>query len=608
MQTRRGVRLRGTAAAGALAAPFVLLVLASSTLGGSGFQPSASAPRVLTPLAAQSGVLFQRTWGGISTDEAFAATTDSGGNIYVAGLTSSFGPCGLALNSLSILKYSPLGTLLMQKMWSNGSSIFGVSGIAVDAAGDIYVAGTTLWTHCASGNWYPFILKLDPQANLVWAKTVAQTDGQFLGLALDSAGNAFATGVLNAGPAGSQDVLVMKFSPSGAVLWGTSWGGPSYDNGNAIALDATGNVYVAGSTASYGPAGSNIVLLKLNPSGALVRQEVIGNGSETASSIAVDSAGNTYLLGSSMLQEAFALLVKVDPSGGVAWERTWGGPGGNTNAAAVAMDPSGGVAVTGTTNAFGSGGSCIQPTVCTDLFILRISAPGGFLSQLVYGAGGQNEQAWSLTPTFGRMVVVGGVFGASPFTSATGNQSLGAPVHQVVANANASLGSPTLPIQSIPGSSVATPAGNTTYAGGGDELLIEVGAPPTVGFAADLATGGTITFNGTSYVNGETASVPLGTVTATATANASYTFAGWTVSGGLMVASASSNTTSVTVVGSGVLTAHFVGSLSPGPPGIGVLPIVIGLVAGVIIVAAVFALIVLGRRRRRDGAPPSPPS
>jgi hypothetical protein len=107
------------------------------------------------------------------------------------------------------------------------------------------------------------------------------------------------------------DAFVIKFDPTGAVVWATYLGGSGYDAGNAIAVDAAGNVYVAGETASQNfpvtasaafpnlTTSSDGFVVKLNPAGSQMIYGTYLPGitfNETVL-MALDSSGNTYITG-----------------------------------------------------------------------------------------------------------------------------------------------------------------------------------------------------------------------------------------------------------------------------------------------------------------------
>jgi hypothetical protein len=179
----------------------------------------------------------------------------------------------------------------------------------------------------------------------VYLQQLGQTIG---GVAVDSAGDVYFTGsfygsvTFNAGsssknftsvgPYGGQypDIYLIKMDRNGNLIWGDQMGGEFSDVANAIAIDSSGNAYIAGyfsRTANFDPDGgtydltshgrSDIFAAKYTPAGALVWADGMGsndlntNHRNMAKSIAVDSSGDVYLTG------VFAGTSDFDPGTGV---------------------------------------------------------------------------------------------------------------------------------------------------------------------------------------------------------------------------------------------------------------------------------------------------
>jgi hypothetical protein len=144
------------------------------------------------------------------------------------------------------------------------------------------------------------------------------------GIAVDSAGSAYVTGFTNSGTfptvsplqptnAGLTDAFVAKLNPKGsALVYSTYLGGSGNDWGSGIAVDSAGNAYLTGTTASSNfptvnplqTTGSGF-LSKINATGsALVYSTYISGG---GFGIAVDSAGNAYITGSGFLSKINAI-------------------------------------------------------------------------------------------------------------------------------------------------------------------------------------------------------------------------------------------------------------------------------------------------------------
>ncbi len=280
---------------------------------------------------------------------ALAIAVDSGGAVYVTGE-------GAYLVKLSAGGSPVYLSSLLASAQNTGRAI------AVDAQGDAYLAGDTLSTSLpitanaaqskfgggASAPGYgafgdAFLAKLSPTGALLFATYWGGSSSDVAyAVALDAAGNAYIAGGTSsadfpvtpsafqtryAGPAADPtapdpagDAFLAKFSPTGAALWSTYWGGASADVAYALALDAAGNVHFAGTTESFADfprAGAGIPTCRqtggpfaaeLDPTGSKLQNStgMSGLGYDNAYAIAVDSSGAVYLAGDTESRVFFA--------------------------------------------------------------------------------------------------------------------------------------------------------------------------------------------------------------------------------------------------------------------------------------------------------------
>ena len=209
-------------------------------------------------------------------------------------------------------------------------------------------------------------------------------------IAIDSSGNAYVTGQTTSTNfpivsgsyrttnAGGLDVFVTKISADGSTLvYSTYVGGSGNDAGNAIAVDASGNAFVAGETTSatdfpttngalqtaFGGGGLDAFVFELNSAGTKLTSSTYlgGTGDDVANGIAVDSSGNTYIVGSTTSTNfpthnpvqvagdgtSSGFVTKLNSSGTALVFSTYLGGSGNDFAAGVALDSSNNVYVTG---------------------------------------------------------------------------------------------------------------------------------------------------------------------------------------------------------------------------------------------------------------------
>jgi hypothetical protein len=269
--------------------------------------------------------------------------------------------------------------------------------IAVDVAGNAYVTGDT-WSSdfplvnsigtYAANTRLVFVSKLNASGNgLIYSTYISGTPNGFtsqsygLGIAVDSAGNAYVTGETTAtnfpttpgafqtvkgqNPrGGANDAFILKLSATGAALvYSTYLGGGSDDYGRAIAIDGIGNAYITGATSSadfpkVNPMQATLgqyqdaFVTKLNATGtALIYSTLLGgNNVDAGDGLAIDAAGNVYVTGSTFSTDFPTVnAIQTDFRGRGAFSSTDGGaswlPTGNAfpitgTIRSIAIDPS----------------------------------------------------------------------------------------------------------------------------------------------------------------------------------------------------------------------------------------------------------------------------
>ena len=295
--------------------------------------------------------------GGNFDDHGRGIVVDAAGNAYVTGQTASteatfpviVGP-DLTHNGIRdafVAKVNAGGTALVYAGYIGGSRYDYGSGIAVDAAGNAYVTGSTESTEATfpvtvgpdltsnGGLRDAFVAKVNAGGTaLVYAGYIGGSGYDYgYGIAVDAAGNAYVTGStestettfpVTVGPDltynGISDAFVAKVNADGtALVYAGYIGGSRGDFGYGIAVDAAGNAYVAGNTTStettfpvtIGPdlthnGGYDAFVAKVNAGGTtLVYAGYIGgSGSDNGNDIAVDAAGNAYITGYTYSTEA----------------------------------------------------------------------------------------------------------------------------------------------------------------------------------------------------------------------------------------------------------------------------------------------------------------
>ena len=292
-------------------------------------------------------------WG----DKATAVAVDGSGNIYVTGKSSCSGDYPYNYDYATV-KYNSDGV----REWvvhynGSGNSSDEATGLALDASGNVYVTG---WSEGAGTDRDYTTVKYDSDGVEQWG---ARYDGpgrndwdEATGLAIDTSGSVYVTGT-SGGSGTDRDYATVKYNPSGAEQWVARYSGPgnSLDKATALAIDDSGNIYVAGNSGDSG-TGIDYATVKYNSEGVeewVARYNGPGNSSDEATALAVDAAGNVYVTGGSPSSSTYPYnfdyaTVKYNSEGVEEWvARYTGSKDSSDYATALAIDAHGNVYVTG---------------------------------------------------------------------------------------------------------------------------------------------------------------------------------------------------------------------------------------------------------------------
>jgi len=223
------------------------------------------------------------------------------------------------------------------------------------------------------------------------------------GIVVDGSGNVYVTGHSSAtwgtpvnAHAGGDDAFVAKFDSNGILQWNTFMGGAGEDWCFGVAVDGSGNVYVAGrSDATWGMpvnahAGgyTDAFAAKLNSSGVLQWNTFMGGDDlygDLALGIALDMSGNIYVTGYCDATwgtpispysggDGDGFIAKLNSSGALQWNTFIGG-GGEDYCTGIALDSGGNVYVSG--GSWGSWGAPVNPyTGFMDGIVVKFNSSG----------------------------------------------------------------------------------------------------------------------------------------------------------------------------------------------------------------------------------------
>ncbi|HEX9240686.1 MAG TPA: hypothetical protein VF910_08565 [Candidatus Bathyarchaeia archaeon] len=292
---------------------------------------------------------WAKTYGGTGIDQAYSMHQTSDGGFIVAGSTNS---SGAGRDDAWLIRLDPSGQIIWQKTYGTPGEDFAV-GAQQTTDGGFLVSAFTGPSGFAGNAW---IIKTDAAGNVQWQNEYGGFGCCLLPTQQTSDNGFILAGFTNSG---TGEVQVMRLANTGAVMWAKTYGNPTAFNA-AFSIQTTpdGGFVVAGITNGY----------------------------------AVDSliVGDVWVF-------------RIDSTGNIIWQHAYGGPGADY-ASSIARTPDDGFIVAGWTNSFGAGGQ--------DAWLLRLNNTGGVIWQKTYG-GAQEDVALSVEPTSDRGFIVAGFTNSS---------------------------------------------------------------------------------------------------------------------------------------------------------------------------------------------------
>lgn len=307
---------------------------------------------------------------------------DSSGDIYITGETVGHG---------LILKINSSGTLQWAKSFGTTSSEE-YRGIAIDSSDNVYAIGYGYKRNSNVSSWADHhVVKYNSSGTKQWHRCIGDfyTGMQGWCMDVDSSSNYYHCGNVNDG---GYAILVGKFSSTHVRSWQKRiYGGSTSCNGGIVVDDSSGSVHIVGDTTSSATGSRDICIIKLDSSGSISWQRLIGIASRSlyGRDVAIDNSGNVYIIGTGPVDYQgypvypytstmdAIIIAKYNSSGTLQWKRFmgakfWGGYTDVDQGQSIAVDPTG-----------------------KNLYIAGVNKYGNF------GGYGNEDVVWAKLPTDG---------------------------------------------------------------------------------------------------------------------------------------------------------------------------------------------------------------
>ncbi len=278
-----------------------------------------SADAWLIKTDANGNKVWDKAFGGSNIDVAYSVQQTSDGGYILAGWTNSFGVGG---NDDWMIKTDANGNKVWDKTFG-GSSSEGIYSVQQTSDGGYILAGLT--TSFGAGYADAWLIKTDANGNKVWDKTFGGSgNDQAFAVQQTSDSGYILVGLTTSFGDVNGDVWLIKADANGNKVWDKTFGGSESDSapeGSAVQQTSDGGYILAGNTMSFGAGGCDAWLIKTDANGNKVWDKTFGgSNTDSASAVQQTSDGGYIMVGVTysfveVNGYADAWLIKTDANG-----------------------------------------------------------------------------------------------------------------------------------------------------------------------------------------------------------------------------------------------------------------------------------------------------
>ncbi len=417
--------------------------------------------------------------GGAGVDDCDAIATDSGGSIYLGCHSTSSEFAGNTSHSFSaqpemnafVIKLSPDSSEFEYVAQLGGAKWEAVQALVVDAAGYTYALGTTysedfpatgeVLQSAFGGESDAFLSKLAPSGIPVWTTFLGGSgdeDGRDIIIGndgnlhiigrTDSADFPVTPNALQSQIGGGTDVFYATFSPEGELLSSTYLGGQGEDIGIALTTDASGKIYLTGSTGSadfpvrkavqqHLSGEDDLFITVYDPAGALIEfsSYLGGSGRERSAGIGVGSAGEVVVIGQTSSPElgvrprtapptlkgaSDVLVARIDPQSQSVLALSYLGGEGSERPRDFILDGTGRALIVGETSSQSFPESVRDPksqSGDSDAFLVRLDTSTMEVEISIVQSGSEDDVFEAVTIDQDGTILVTGLTGSEDFVA-----------------------------------------------------------------------------------------------------------------------------------------------------------------------------------------------
>ncbi|MFC2100273.1 T9SS type A sorting domain-containing protein [Bacteroidota bacterium] len=302
---------------------------------------------------ANGDTLWTRTYGSSITETAYSVFQTSDGGYVVAGKVLSSGP---GSSEVFIVKTDSLGDTLWTR--TVGGFELDEANSVIQTDGDDYyiILGST--KSYGPGSASVYFIEISPAADTIWEDYFGGPGNDY-GYEVIETNNGYVFIAKSASfGAGSYDAWIVRTDWDYNIIWTTTIGGITGDEGYTLQQTANGGFIGGGRTSSFGPGNESFLIFHLNSSGDSLWAKAYGGTDRDECHSIQQTADGGYIAAG--VTKSFGAgnydfyIVRTDANGDSLWTKTLGGTG-DDECRAIKQTPDGGYIIAGSTESFGMG-------------------------------------------------------------------------------------------------------------------------------------------------------------------------------------------------------------------------------------------------------------
>ncbi|MFX0196918.1 MAG: NosD domain-containing protein [Candidatus Hodarchaeota archaeon] len=346
--------------------------------------------------------VWDRTYGGSERDGGRSVEQTADGGYIILGWTESYGVGG---RDLWVIKTDIDGNVEWDKTY--GGKKFETGRSVEQTTDGGYIIGGATFSYGAGGEEV-WVIKTDADGNIIWEKTYGGPDEDACRSVKQTAdGGYIIAGARMTPGAGPFDVWVIKIDATGTVVWEKTYGGPADDGSRSIEQTADGGYIIAGTTKSYGAGDKDVWVIKIDATGTVIWDKTYGGPESEMGRIIEQTADGGYIIaGTTMSYGAGSIdvwMIKIDATGNTIWTQTYGGPE-KEDCGRVEQTVDGGYIIAAYTTSYGAGKE--------DFWVIQTDFNGNVVWNQTYGGPERDGDGgvWGEQTMDGGYIITGGTW------------------------------------------------------------------------------------------------------------------------------------------------------------------------------------------------------